>query len=91
MLNLSLQTIIAFVGGLVILCIILKLLSFSFKTLFGLVFNALLGGAILYLINTYGASILGFTLEINWLSALLVGFFGIPGVILVAILQLFIL
>ena len=44
--------------------------------------NALIGGVVLYVLNLFGVGIV-----INWITALIVGFLGIPGVIIVAILQ----
>lgn len=86
----DLSMLLAFAVGVMILCIILKIISFPIKVIIKLVINALLGGVVLLLINHFGAAI-GFTLDINWLSALIVGALGVPGVIIVAILQYFIL
>ena len=60
------------------------------KLIIKLVLNAIIGGVVLFIINLIGASF-GFSLDITWLAALIVGFLGIPGVIIVAILQFFVL
>lgn len=86
----NLTTLVAFALGVMILCIVLKIISFPIKMIIKLVINAVVGGAVLFLINYFGATI-GFTLDINWLSALIVGVLGVPGVIIVAILQYFVL
>ncbi len=44
--------------------------------------NALVGGIVIYVLNLIGVGI-----ALNWITALIVGFLGIPGVIIVAILQ----
>ncbi len=89
MFGIELPVILSFVGGLVLICIILKLLSFSIGTMISFVFNGLIGAVILYLLNMFGAAtILGFTLPLTWLTALIVGFFGVPGVIIVIVLKL---
>ena len=81
---------LAFLIGLIVLFIILKLISFPIKVIIKLLINALIGGIILYLINRFGA-IIGWSITINWLSALIVGIAGVPGVIIVILLQMFIL
>jgi len=86
----DLSTLLAFAVGVMVLCIILKIISFPIKVIIKLVINAVVGGVVLLLINYFGAMI-GFTLDINWLSALIVGIFGVPGVVCVAIIQYFIL
>ncbi len=88
MLNFS--GMLAFLIGLIVLFIILKLISFPIKVIIKLLINALMGGIILYLINMFGA-VIGLSITINWLSALIVGIAGVPGVIIVILLQMFIL
>lgn len=86
----ELSTLLAFAVGVMVLCIILKIISFPIRKIIKLVINAIIGGIVLLCVNYFGAAV-GFVLTINWLSALIVGVFGIPGVIIVAILQFFIL
>ena len=59
----------------------------SVKTLIKLVINTLLGALILWLINKFGASI-GLNVPLNLITALVVGIFGVPGVILLVLLSL---
>ena len=77
---------LSFFIAIVILFIVLKLISLPLKLIIKLMVNAFLGGAILFLINLVGARF-GFVLDINWLTSLLVGFLGVPGVIVVVILH----
>ena len=86
----SISPVLAFVIGVVLLAIVLKIIAFPIKRIIQLVINAIVGGLLLYIINIVGASI-GFTLDITWWSALIVGVLGVPGVIIVAIIQFFIL
>ena len=74
--------IIPFVIGVLVLFIILKVLSMPMKLIIKFLVNALIGGVVLYVLNLFGVGIV-----INWITALIVGFLGIPGVIIVAILQ----
>lgn len=71
-----------FVIGVLVLFIILKILSMPMKLIIKFLVNALIGGVVLYVLNLFGVGIV-----INWITALIVGFLGIPGVIIVAILQ----
>ena len=86
----SISPVLAFIIGVVLLAIVLKIIAFPIKRIIQLVINAIVGGLLLYIINMFGASI-GFTLDITWWSALIVGVLGVPGVIIVAIIQFFIL
>ena len=49
--------------------------------------NAIIGGVFLFLFNIVG-SIFNLSLEINPLNAIIVGFLGVPGVILLLVLKL---
>ncbi len=72
--------------GVGILFIVLKLLSLPMKIIIKLVINGIVGGIIIFMVNLIGANF-GFVIDLNWITALLVGFLGVPGVIIVAILQ----
>ena len=80
------SSIIAFAAGLLILWLICKLLSFPLKVLWKLIINAILGAVILLLFNLVGG-FLNLSIPINALNALITGVLGIPGVILLLILQ----
>lgn len=77
---------LGFLVAIIVLFIILKLLALPLKIIIKLMFNALIGGVVLFLLNIVGARF-GLIIDINWISTLLVGFFGVPGVILVLIFQ----
>lgn len=77
---------LSFFIAIVILFIVLKLIALPIKLIIKLMVNAFLGGLILFLINLVGAQF-GFVLDINWLTSLIVGFLGVPGVIIVVILH----
>ena len=72
--------------GVAILFIVLKLLALPMKLIIKLVINGIVGGIIIFVVNLIGANF-GFVIDLNWITALLVGFLGVPGVIIVAILQ----
>ena len=70
--------------GLVLLYLVIKLLKWPLKILM----NGVIGIVLLYLTNLLG-TYLGFSIGINWLTALIAGFLGVPGVIFLVIFQLF--
>jgi len=85
----NLQFILTFLVALAILYIVLKILSLPLKLIIKLVINGAIGGAIIWIINLIGANF-GFAITLNWITALVVGFLGIPGAIILAILEIFI-
>ena len=72
--------------GVGILFIVLKLLALPMKLIIKLVINGIVGGIIIFFFFLIGANF-GFVIDLNWITALLVGFLGVPGVIVVTILQ----
>ncbi len=64
-----------------------KILLFPIKKILKLVLNTIIGGAIIYIINLIGASF-GFHIGLNIVTSLVVGILGIPGAILLIILEL---
>lgn len=78
--------ILPFLIGLAVLFIVLKILTLPMKIIIKLLINGVVGGAIILVINLIGANF-GFTLDLNWITALIVGILGVPGVVIVAILQ----
>ena len=71
--------------------IVLLLAKFVFhvnaKRLIELIINILLGVVVLWLINKFGGS-LGIAIPINFITALVVGILGLPGVIILLLLNL---
>lgn len=72
--------------GVAILFIVLKLLALPMKLIIKLVINGLVGGIIIFVVNLIGTNF-GFTIDLNWITALIVGILGVPGVVIVTILQ----
>ena len=77
--------------GIVILVLFAKLLKWPIKV----VINGIIGVVILYAVNIIISKLslvginVNFTLPINPISALIAGFFGVPGVIVLIIIHLF--
>ena len=66
--------------GIVVFAILGKLIALPFRILWKLITNSIVGAVILWVINLFGVGI-----EITSFKALIVGIFGIPGVIVVLI------
>lgn len=78
----GIETIAIYVVALFVAVLLAKIFFKSIGTVIKILFNAIIGGAIIWLLN-----ILGMGITLNWITAILVGFLGIPGVIVVLILQ----
>lgn len=85
--DLSITTLLAFLLGLVLLYIVGMLLVIPIKILVKLLLNGIFGGLLLFIFNLVGG-LFGLFIAINPLNAIIVGFLGIPGVILLLILQM---
>lgn len=75
------QVIAAFGLGVILLYITGYLLLLPFKVVLKLLGNALLGAAALALCNVFGA-LIGLYIPLNPLTAIIAGFLGLPGVLL---------
>lgn len=84
---LGFSTIIAFALGIVLLYILGLLLVIPIKVILKLIGNALVGGLILVVVNLVGG-LFGISIGINPITAIIVGFLGVPGVVLLLIIQL---
>jgi inhibitor of the pro-sigma K processing machinery len=73
----------------VLLLVLKYVFNVSYKTLGELVLNVLLGILILWLVNKFGGSIGIPNIPINVITALVVGIFGLPGVIVLILLYYF--
>lgn len=85
----NISVILPFIGALVVLFVVLKILALPLKLIIKLLINGLIGGGIIFIINMIGANF-GFVLPLEWWSAILVGILGIPGAIILVLIQLFI-
>lgn len=80
------MTYLIFFGCIIAVIIIAKLLAWPFKLIFKLIINIIIGGLLLLIVNTFGASF-GLHIPFNAITALVSGILGVPGVILLIILQ----
>ncbi len=82
----GISTFLAFIFGLFLLYVIGMILVIPIKIIWKLIINGVIGGILLLLFNLIGRA-LGLSIAINPITALIAGFLGIPGVILLLILQ----
>jgi inhibitor of the pro-sigma K processing machinery len=80
------NTIFAFLFGLFLLYIIGMLLVIPIKIIVKLIVNGVIGGVLLLIFNFIG-SFIGLSLNITPVTAVISGLLGIPGVILLLIMQ----
>lgn len=85
------QSLIYGLVGIAVLFLVIKLLKWPIK----IIINGIIGVVILYVVNFIIANLglIGintkFSLAINPITALVAGFFGVPGVIVLIIIRLF--
>ena len=83
----TMENILALIIPVVIGILIFKFLFSQAKLIWKIAVNSLSGFACLWLLNLL-SGLTGFVFEINFITCLLVGFLGIPGIILLVIGQL---
>lgn len=79
----------AFAVGIFLIYLVGKLFVMPLRLVFRLIYNGLIGGVMLWVVNLVGSHI-GFSIAINPLSALIAGFLGLPGVVLLILFKIFI-
>lgn len=70
---------LGFIGAIIALIIIMRILAWPLKVVIKLLINIAIGILLLFLFNAFGLAILGFIIPINIITALVVGLLGIPG------------
>ena len=80
------ENIIALIVPVLIAVLVFKLLFSQVKLIWKILVNSLSGFVCLWLLNL-ASGITGIVFEINFITTLIVGFLGIPGIILLLIGQ----
>ena len=78
--------LLGFSLGVLIIGVLLRILFVPVKLVLKVIFNSVLGALILVLINLF-SEYTGFFLGVNPINALTIGILGVPGLILLIILQ----
>lgn len=70
-------TLLAYLAGIIIIFLFGRLFIIPLKLIFKLVLNSILGGVLIFIINSVG-TIWGFHIGLNIVTAIFVGVLGIP-------------
>jgi inhibitor of the pro-sigma K processing machinery len=84
--SIDFSVILAYAFGLLLLYIVGWLLVMPIKFILKLLYNGIIGGIMLWVLNLVGG-FLSIQVAINPVTALIAGFLGIPGVLLILVLQ----
>ena len=71
------ETAVGLIAGVLVIAALIFLIELPFK----IIWNSIVGGVILWLVNFTGL----ITIKITFIHALIVGVFGVPGLVLLAI------
>lgn len=85
----DISNIITYLACICFLFIFGRIFIVPIKKILKLVFNSLLGGLFIYIINLIGAGF-GFHVGLNVFTSLIVGILGIPGAICIVVIKLLI-
>lgn len=86
-LGIDFEVILYFALGLILLYFTGWLLLAPLKIILKLILSGIFGGLLLYVINLIGG-IFAVTIAINPISAVVAGYFGLPGIILLLVLKI---
>ncbi|MEW5867415.1 MAG: pro-sigmaK processing inhibitor BofA family protein [Bacillota bacterium] len=82
----DISTVIAYAFGVFLLYIVAYILYVPLRFVIRLMYNAIIGGVLLWVVNLVGG-FFGLSVPINPVTALVAGFLGIPGVVLIIALR----
>ena len=83
----TLSLILTAAAAVLVIFLVIKVLAAPIRLLLKMALNAAIGFGMLFLVNFFGEFI-GISLEMNVINALIAGFLGAPGVILLVLLNL---
>lgn len=89
----EINSLIIFIAVLFVLFIVFKIFHWSLKLFFKFLLNALIGAVILIIFNFVFAGLFHwkfFFIDINWITALVTGILGVPGVVILLVIKLLI-
>lgn len=82
----EISVLAAYAVGIFAIYFIGKMFLMPVRLVWKLIYNGIVGGIMLWIVNFVGAYF-GFSIGINIISALVAGFLGIPGVILLIVFK----
>lgn len=80
------SSIVILVAGVLLMILLIRILSVPLRWLFKVLINAAIGYVALMIFNFFGGFI-DLQLAINWVTILVTGFLGLPGVVLLLLAQ----
>ena len=89
MIVLDINSIIVYIACIIFLFLIGRFFIIPLKSIAKLIGNSIIGGILIFIINSIG-SLFDFHIGLNIGTAIVTGILGIPGVILLIILKIFI-
>ncbi len=82
------SVVAGYILGMLIIFVVAKIFLTPLKIIFKLILNSALGVILLLFINLF-SSLTGIYIGINAITAILLGIFGLPGICLILLLQIF--
>ncbi len=82
----DINILIAFALGLLLIYLIGRVMLVPLKLMFKLLINAVIGGVVLWVINYFG-TYFNIHIPLNPVTALTAGFLGIPGIVMLFVVQ----
>ena len=82
----DLNIVLAFIFGIMLLYILARLLVYPMRVFAKAVGNSVVGAVLLVIFNAIGA-LFGLSIGVNVITALVVGFLGVPGLVTLMIVQ----
>lgn len=73
---------IPYIIAVLVVFVVLKILTLPMKIIIKVLINSIIGGVIIF-----GLSLIGIGITLTWVKAAIVGLLGIPGVVIVLIMQ----
>lgn len=83
------NSIVVYLGCLIFLFLIGKFFIIPLKIIMKIIGNSILGGILIFIVNLIGG-MFNFHIGLNIATSIITGILGIPGVILLVLLKLFI-
>ena len=83
------RNLIAYLACICFLFIFGRIFIVPIKKILKLVFNSILGGVVIFLINLIGANF-GFHIGLNIFTSIIIGLLGLPGVVCLIVVKLLI-
>ena len=82
----TLSTVLILAAGVALLVVLVKILSAPLRLITKLLLNTAIGYVVLFVFHFF-AEFYAVSVELNLINAVVVGFLGIPGILLLVLLQ----